>query len=75
MATEFCVRRNLGGGQNPEQYGPFEILDEAIAKACALLREHGKSEPVFVDNCDNGWTMDWDMLRAKCEQLTSPQSK
>jgi len=72
MAGKFVVRRNLGGGQPPEKYGPFDDLNEAVARACALLGKYGQAAPVFVENTDGTWTMDHADLRTRCAQISSP---
>jgi hypothetical protein len=74
MADKFVVRRNLGGGQPPEKYGPFDDLNEAVARACALLEKYGQAAPVFVENSDGTWTMDYADLRARYTQKSPPQS-
>jgi hypothetical protein len=75
MASKFVVRRNLGGGQPPEEYGPFDDLNEAIAKACEVLEKFGQAARVFVENTDGNWTMGDADLRARCTQISPPQSK
>jgi hypothetical protein len=72
MAGKFVVRRNLGGGQPPEKYGPFDDLTEAVARAYALLEKYGQAAPVFVENSDGTWTMEHEDLRARCAQKSPP---
>jgi hypothetical protein len=72
MAAKFVVRRNLGGGQPPEKYGPFDDLNEAVARACALLEKYGQAAPVFVENTDGTGAMDYADLRTRCAQISSP---
>jgi len=50
MANDLFVHHAVSG--RAERSGPFKSINEAIQKACALLRTHGPTAIVSID--DNG---------------------
>jgi hypothetical protein len=64
MANDLFVHHAVRGG--PERSGPFKSINEAIQKACALLRTHGPTAIVSIH--DNGHViMNRDEVRKRCE--------
>ena len=64
MANDLFVHHAVSGGA--ERSGPFKTLNEAIQKACALLRTHGPTAIVSIH--DNGHViMGGNEVRKRCE--------
>jgi hypothetical protein len=64
MANDLFVHHAVGGGA--ERSGPFQSINEAIQKACALLRTHGPSAIVSIQ--ENGHVIMGDSeVRKRCE--------
>jgi hypothetical protein len=64
MANDLFVHHAVSGGA--ERSGPFKSINEAIQKACALLRAHGPTAIVSIH--DNGHViMGGNEVRKRCE--------
>jgi hypothetical protein len=64
MANDLFVHHAVSGGA--ERSGPFKSINEAIQKACALLRTHGPTAIVSIH--DNGHViMGGNEVRKRCE--------
>jgi hypothetical protein len=48
MTREFYVRRVVSGG--PESWGPYSNLNDAMEKACGLLKIHGPAAIVSIED-------------------------
>jgi triosephosphate isomerase len=64
MANDLFVHHAVSGGS--ERSGPFKSINEAIQKACALLKTHGPTAIVSIH--DNGRViMGGNEVRKRCE--------
>jgi hypothetical protein len=64
MANDLFVHHAVSGGA--ERSGPFKSINQAIQRACALLRRHGPTAIVSIRN--NGHViMDGNEVRKRCE--------
>ena len=64
MANDLFVHHAVSGGD--QRSGPFKSINEAIQKACALLRTHGPTAIVSIH--DNGHViMGGNEVRKRCE--------
>jgi hypothetical protein len=73
MAREFYVRRVVSGG--PESWGPHSNLNDAMEKACELLKIHGSAAIVSIEDDMGFVVMGSGEVRIRCEQLGKSQSK
>jgi hypothetical protein len=73
MAREFYVRRVVSGG--PESWGPHSNLNDAMEKACELLKIHGPAAIVSIEDDMGFVVMGGGEVRARCGQLGKSQSK
>ena len=73
MGREYFVVRAVRGGN--ESSGPHRDLDAAIAKGCELLKTHGLTAVVSIDDDANNLIVDAGQLRVICERLSRSQSK
>src|SRR5690242_1552589 len=64
MANDLFVHRAVSGGA--ERSGPFKNLNEAIQKACALLRTHGPNAIVSIQDNEHV-IMGGNEVRKRCE--------
>ena len=64
MANHLFVHHAVSGGA--ERSGPFKHLNEAIQKACALLRTHGPTAIVSIHD-DERVIMGGNEVRKRCE--------
>jgi hypothetical protein len=64
MANDLFVHHAVSGGV--ERSGPFKSINEAIQKACALIRTHGPTAIVSIQ--DNGHViMGGSEVQRRCE--------
>jgi len=73
MAREFYVRRAVSGG--PESWGPYSNLNDAMEKACELLKIHSPAAIVSIEDDMGFVVMGGGKVRARCQQLGKSQSK
>ena len=64
MANDLFVHHAVSGGS--ERSGPFKYLNEAIQKACALLRTHGPTAIVSIHDNEHV-IMGGNEVRKRCE--------
>jgi hypothetical protein len=64
MANDLFVHHAVSGGA--EKSGPFKTLNEAIQKACALLRTHGPTAIVSIHDNEHVIT-GGNEVRKRCE--------
>ena len=73
MVREYLVVRAVSGGN--EKFRPYRDLDAAIAKGCELLKTHGLTAVVSIDDDANNLIVDAGQLRVICERLSRSQLK
>jgi hypothetical protein len=64
MANDLFVHHAVAG--RTERSGPFKNINEAIQKACALLRTLGPTAIVSIHD-DERVIMDGEQVRKRCE--------
>jgi hypothetical protein len=64
MPNDLFVHHAVSGGA--ERSGPFKNLNEAIRKACALLRTHGLAAIVSIHDNEHV-IMSGNEVRKRCE--------
>jgi hypothetical protein len=64
MANDLFVHHEVSGGA--ARSGPFKYLNEAIQKACALLRTHGPTAIVSIHDNEHV-IMGCNEVRKRCE--------